>query len=92
MLGRVLDDLGIDGAHAAFEIGDRWEAVVGEEVAHHCRPVSLRGGVLEAVVDSSVWCQQLQMQVPEILEALRLEWGEKAPSELRFRLGYTRRP
>ena len=34
-------------------------------------PSALRGDVLEASVDSSVWCQQLQLRAPEILAGLR---------------------
>lgn len=91
-LGLLLDDLGLDGASSAFRIKVLWEEAVGTEIARHCRPVSVRGGVLDAEVDSSVWCQQLQMQRPELLERLRERLGEDAPKDLRFRVGYTRRP
>jgi predicted nucleic acid-binding Zn ribbon protein len=88
----VLEDMGLDAAAAAFRVGERWEAAVGPEIAGHCRPVGLRGGVLEVVVDSSVWCQQLQLLRPGILEALRRELGEDAPGDLRLRVGYNRPP
>jgi len=92
VVGQILDDLGLDSAAAAFRIGERWSEVVGPEVARHCRPVAIRGPVLEAEVESSVWAQQLQMRRPAILEALRREFGDGAPQEVRFRVGYTRRP
>jgi len=91
VMGRVLDDLGLAGASSAFRIAELWAEAVGPEVARHCRPVSVRGGVLEAEVDSSVWCQQLQMQRPELLERLRETLGVDAPRDLRFRVGYTAR-
>lgn len=90
-LGRVLDDLGLVGPSSAFRIAELWAEAVGPEIASHCRPVSVRGGVLDAEVDSSVWCQQLQMQSPELLERLRETLGEDAPTDLRFRVGYTAR-
>jgi predicted nucleic acid-binding Zn ribbon protein len=37
-----------------------------------------------------VWCQQLQMQRPQLLASLREALGEDAPSDLRFRVGYAR--
>jgi predicted nucleic acid-binding Zn ribbon protein len=83
----VLGDLGLEAAARSYRIGERWEEAVGAQVASHCRPVALRGGVLEACVDSSVWCQQLQLQSPQILESLRETFGEEAPSALRFRIG-----
>lgn len=84
---RVLGDLGLEQAAAVVRIVDRWEAAVGSEIARHCRPTALRGRVLEASADSSVWCQQLQMRRAEILAALRRELGDEAPSDLWLRVG-----
>jgi len=90
-VGQVLADLGLAGASGAFRIAELWAETVGPEIAAHCRPVMVRRGVLEAEVDSSVWCQQLQMQRPLLLAKLREKLGADAPSDLRFRVGYTAR-
>ncbi len=87
LVPKVLKDLGLDAAAGVLRIADRWEEAVGPEIAAHCRPVSLRDGRLEASVDSSVWCQQLQLQVPQILGALREVFGDEAPTQLWFRGG-----
>jgi predicted nucleic acid-binding Zn ribbon protein len=87
LVAGVLGDLGLDAAASIVRIAERWEAAVGPEVARHCRPSSLRGTTLEARVDTSVWCQQLQLQQREILAALRRELGDAAPSELRLFVG-----
>jgi len=87
VVGAVLDDLGLEGASAVLRIAERWEAVVGPEVARHCQPERLLGTVLEATVDTSVWCQQLQLHRPAILAALRRELGPEAPTDLRLRVG-----
>lgn len=84
MLSRVLSELGLDEARGVLRIAACWEQAVGAEVAAHCQPVRLRGPVLEAEVDSSVWCQQLMLQRPALLEALRSELGEEAPTEIRL--------
>jgi predicted nucleic acid-binding Zn ribbon protein len=88
-LARVLADLGLEDAQRAFRIGEHWEEAVGSDVARHSRPVALRGDVLEVDVDSSVWAQQLQLQLPTILSALgrALPEGEPPPTDLRFRVG-----
>ena len=91
VVGEVLDDLGLDAVTAAFRIHELWEEAVGPEIASHCRPVAVRGSVLEAEVDSSVWCQQLQMERVQILSALREALGDDAPSDLRLRVGYSPR-
>jgi predicted nucleic acid-binding Zn ribbon protein len=87
VLGQVLGDLGLEGTSAVLRIAECWEAIVGPEVARHCQPARLRGGVLEATVDSSVWCQQLQLRRREILAALSRELGPDAPTDLRLQVG-----
>ena len=82
-----MSDLGLTDTARVMQIAACWEEAVGREIADHCRPTALRGGMLEATVDSSVWCQQLQLQAPEILQALRRVLGEDAPSDLRLRVG-----
>ncbi|MEE8581282.1 MAG: DUF721 domain-containing protein [Myxococcota bacterium] len=92
VVGRVLGDLGLEAAATAYQVSQHWEAIVGPESARHSRPVAIRGQLLEAEVDSSVWCQQLQMRREQILAALRRQLGEASPTDLRFRVGYTRSP
>jgi predicted nucleic acid-binding Zn ribbon protein len=86
-LPRVLGELGIEGVGDALRILECWEQAVGPEIARHARPTLLRGSVLEASVDSSVWCQQIQLQRPAILAALREILGPAAPRDLRLRVG-----
>ncbi len=88
LVSRVLSDLGLDQTAGVVRVSNCWEAAVGPEIARHCRPTALRGKVLEATVDSSVWCQQLQLRSPEILAALKESLGSDAPTDLRFRVGY----
>ena len=87
LVPRVLEDLGLAGASRVVRLAERWEEAVGPEIAAHCRPRPFKGDTLEVVVDSSVWCQQLQLQAPEILAALRELLGEDAPADLWFRVG-----
>jgi hypothetical protein len=90
VLGGVLASMDLDLAAPAAAIGDNWESIVGREVAEHCRPIGVKAGVLHADVDSSVWCQQLHMRSPEILSALKEFLGSAAPTNLRFRVRYSR--
>jgi predicted nucleic acid-binding Zn ribbon protein len=90
LVAKVLGELGLDAVAKAHQIGARWEDVVGKQVAEHCRPIGIRGEVLELEVDSPVWSQQLQLRKPELLAALARVFGEEAPRELRFQVGYAR--
>jgi len=87
LVARVLKDIGAGDSARVMRIAECWEEAVGAEIAAHCRPTALRSGVLEVTVDSSVWCQQLQLRGPEILDALRAVLPADAPSELWFRVG-----
>lgn len=87
LVARVLEDIGAGDGARVMRIAERWEEAVGVEIAAHCRPTALRGGILEVSVDSSVWCQELQLRGPEIIEAVRSILPAEAPSELWFRVG-----
>jgi predicted nucleic acid-binding Zn ribbon protein len=92
VMERVLSDLGLEAAAHALRVSERWEEAVGAEAARHARPTGMRGDVLEVAVDTPVWGQQLQLLRPDILASLRELLGDQAPRDLRFRVGYTRRP
>ena len=81
---RVLSELGFDASARVVRVAERWQEAVGPEVASHSRPTALRADRLEVSVDSSVWCQQLQLRAPELLSALRRVLGDDAPSDLWF--------
>jgi predicted nucleic acid-binding Zn ribbon protein len=83
----VLRELGLDEAAAVLRVSESWESAVGTRLAAHCRPVVLRGDVLEVAVDSSVWGQEVQMERLEILARLRELLGANAPRDLRTRVG-----
>ena len=83
---RVLEDLGIGGSARIMQLVSGWEAAVGVDVARHCRPLQFREDLLEVEVDSSVWCQQLKLQEPQLIAALAAALGDVAPTHLRFRV------
>ena len=91
VVGSVLEDLGLPEVARAARVGEHWAEAVGPEGASHSWPEGLRGGILEVRVDTSVWCQHLQMRRPRVLEALRERLGDDAPEDLRFRVGYSGR-
>ena len=58
-LDAVARNLGGQGGPALVDLLGRWPAVVGEQLAAHSRPVSLRGGALVIGVDEPAWAAQL---------------------------------
>lgn len=62
-------------------IQERWEAVVGPELARSCAPEVVRDQVLYVRVPSGAHGQKLQMRAGNIIEALS-DLGADAPSSL----------
>jgi predicted nucleic acid-binding Zn ribbon protein len=63
-----------------------WAATVGEQLAAVAIPVSERSGTLTIECADTVWAQELDLMQSQLLERLRSELGELAPSALRFRV------
>ena len=54
-LDAVTRNLGGEGGPALVDLIRRWPEVVGEQLAAHCRPVSLRAGVLTIAAAEAAW-------------------------------------
>ena len=79
-IGAAVDDLvrerEWDKTLRSAGIAARWEAVVGEEVAAHCRPERLEAGRLVCVAESTAWATQLRLLAPRLLERLAADLGD----------------
>lgn len=79
-VGDVLDDLissrrwgdRLRGA----SVFDRWSEVVGEDLAQHCRPVRLKGGVLTVAASSPTWATQLRYLTGQLALNVNAALGE----------------
>jgi predicted nucleic acid-binding Zn ribbon protein len=63
-----------------------WSEVVGEQLAAVAVPVSERAGTLTVECANSVWANELDLMQAQLLEQLKGELGELAPSALKFRV------
>jgi len=67
-----------------------WNGAVGEQLAAVAAPVSERAGTLTIECADTVWAQELDLMQGQLLERLREELGERAPSGLKFRVNSDR--
>jgi len=81
-LDRLSRALGAPGADSLAQVFDRWEALVGPDVAAHARPTLLAGGRLVVAVDHPAWATQLRWLGPALLARLATELGAQAPTRL----------
>lgn len=88
-LDRLSASLGGPKAQALTTVFDSWEEVVGEGVAAHARPASLRHGVLVVAVDDPAWATQLRWLAADLLARLATIVGEGVVKEIQVRV---RRP
>lgn len=62
----------------------RWATVVGEQIAEHANPTSLRDGVLTVEADSTAWATQLRMVQAQLLAKIAAAVGDGIVTSLRI--------
>ena len=82
-MDRLLLDRGWNVDVAVGSVMGRWPAIVGQDVAEHCTPVTFGDGVLTVRADSTAWATQLRLMSSSILGRLETEVGKDAVVELR---------
>ena len=48
-----------------------WRAVVGNEVAEHCEPITIFEGRLTIKAETTSWATQLRLMTPDLLKTIR---------------------
>jgi predicted nucleic acid-binding Zn ribbon protein len=75
-LGRLVEDRGWQEAVSVGGVMGRWDAVVGSDIAAHCRPETFEAGVLTVRADSTAWATQVRLLSGTLLARLADEVGE----------------
>ena len=66
---------------------DRWDEVVGPELAQHCEPVRLAGGVLTVAASSPQWATQLRYLTGQLQLNVNAAMGEPVVSSVNVVVG-----
>jgi len=85
-LDRVVRRFGAPSVSALDHVFTHWDEVVGEGVAAHAQPLSLRNGTLVIGVDNPAWVTQLRLLGDELLERLQAAAGAGAVRTLEVRV------
>jgi predicted nucleic acid-binding Zn ribbon protein len=75
-LGRLMRDQGWEVDVAVHSVMARWPAIVGPEMAEHCKPESYQDTELTVRTDSTAWATQLKMLAPDLVRRLNAELGD----------------
>ena len=81
---KVLPGLRLERAAEAGLLSARWREVVGDAVADHAEPTSLRAGVLRVRTDSPVWAAEIGYLSEMIKERANALLGAAVVSEVRL--------
>jgi predicted nucleic acid-binding Zn ribbon protein len=90
-LGSVLGDLvsqkGWASRLESAKIFGQWHAICGEDLAAHCEPVRLAGGILVLRVESQIWATQLRYCIPDIRANIEAHLGIANIRDVRIVIG-----
>jgi predicted nucleic acid-binding Zn ribbon protein len=75
-LGRLMRDQGWEVDVAVHSVMARWPAIVGSEMAEHCKPESYQDTELTVRTDSTAWATQLKLLAPDLVRRLNAELGD----------------
>ena len=88
LLPKLMQRLGLKERLHESEVLQAWAEIVGDFIAGHSAPVSLREGVLYVrVLQPSLHYQFEQISKAEILRKLKGRFGAKVIRDVRFRVG-----
>lgn len=87
LLGELLDERGWGARLRASALFARWAEVVGNDVARHCDPVRLVGGVLVVQASSPSWATQLRWLSGDLQLAVNCALGEPIVERVEVTVG-----
>jgi hypothetical protein len=92
ILESTLKTLEIDVPLKTYSIVGAWNEIVGEPVAEHSQPRSIRNQILFIDVAHPTWMQQLQFLKPTLLDKVNAFLGGPLIQDIRFKLGKVSAP
>ena len=88
LLPKLMQRLGLSERLHENEVMQAWANIVGEFIAAHSSPVSLREGTLYVrVLQPALHYELEQISKPAILRKLKQRFGGKIVRDIRFRVG-----
>jgi len=88
LLPKLMQKLGLRERLHEKDVMEAWAGIVGDFIAAHSAPVSLREGVLYVrVLQPALHYELEQISRAEILRKLKQRFGTRTIRDIRFRLG-----
>lgn len=88
LLPKLMKQLGLSERLHETEIIEAWKHIVGDFIAAHSAPVSLREGVLFVrVLQPALHYELDRVAKPDVVRKLKQRFGAKVIRDVRFRVG-----
>jgi predicted nucleic acid-binding Zn ribbon protein len=89
LLGEALQTLvrtrGWTAPVAVGSVISRWDQLVGEAIAQHCRPETFEDGVVTVSCNSTAWATNLKLMKPKIMDVFEHELGKGIVTDIDIR-------
>ncbi|MGH7230214.1 MAG: DciA family protein [Nitrospiraceae bacterium] len=86
-LSAIARQYGLNAKLLEHRLQRRWSDIVGEQIATHTRPDTIRFRKLYLITENSVWLQQLMFLKPSLLEKINAAAGSAIISDIVLRVG-----
>lgn len=88
LLPKMMERLGLRERLHEVEVVEAWHQIVGEFIAAHSAPMTLREGILYVrVLQPALHYELEQVSKIDILRKLKQRFGAKTIRDIRFRVG-----
>ncbi|HNA97881.1 MAG TPA: DciA family protein [Marmoricola sp.] len=84
-MSQLVSDQGWGTQLAVHGVFSRWNAIMGNDVAAHCKPESFAEGKLLISADSTAWATQLRLMAADVVRRLNEVLGEGTVLEIDVR-------
>lgn len=85
-MDRLMGTLRAPSVDVLETVFSRWPAIVGDDVATHCRPVSIEGDTLTVSAEDPTWASELRWLEKDLVRRLAEETGSDRISRVNVRV------
>ena len=86
-LRTIAEQYGLSSRMLEQRLRRDWRTIVGEQIARHTHPDSIRYKKLYLIADHPAWLQHLQFLKPSLIEKINAAAGEPIVTDLILRVG-----
>lgn len=84
---KVIKSIGLKKKADEIQVLLDWNSIVGAEISKKTKPAGVKRGVLNVLVESSAWMNELQLMKPEIMAKIENRFGRNRIRDIKFSLG-----